>query len=464
MNKLKTVAAVAISTILALLAIGLIAVAEKGPSQIQIFVGASPFNTGLIGTFKFVEMLRTRYSMVYVISSLSELRKIFTSGTCLFIAVSPEVGYSKSDAETVGDALSKCKYASILVADESTTSNALLETLETSIRVNGKIIIDAVNGPYIYAYISIQPNASTHKVYYLQLDIASQLKLEFSKAKPVGYADTGDVVAAEELSPLGVHVFVLGDGSIFLNQVLESNKTVYKDFAIDLVNYLCRYDGGCKIVVDGSRYPGYSLDKALENKNMLVYADPIAFAAAFATRLLHPSTWLLPAIEFLNSFFKNIASMYNLFIAILAALSGSIYIFLEHRMVIVDDRRLDEQREVEVFATGDVREAILKGKIKLGKQDFLNLFTIVNTVTQLVYGVELCNPRLFELIPSREYVKRYVNRMCKLRKKASEGGFLPIVFSWSRTTAKMVRESEEFLSLLGQSIAGEKGFEYLLMR
>lgn len=463
MKSEKAVPAVTISTTLALIVIGLIALAENGPSQIQIFVGASPFNTGPIGTLKLVEMIRARYPNTYVIASLKEVSNILRGGEkCLYMVISPEIGYNSSDASTVLNGLKECKNASILIADESTYSNSLLEKLGSSIRIAGDIIVNNLNGPYVYAYITLPSNSLGYRSYYLRLDIASKLLLSSGNALVRGYAETGDVVAAEEVDKLGIHIFVVGDGSIFLNQVLESNISVYKDFATALIDSLCGFDKNCRIVVDGSRYPGASPEKLYGIAYM--YSDPIALAASFIARLLHPSTWLPPAIEFSNDVFRSISTVYITFISVSLAMATAIYLFLRRRIPFVADHRLEEQREIESFATGDVREAILRGKIRLAKQDFITLFSLVNTVTQTIYGFGLCDERLLSVVPRKETIEKYLNKMCRLYEKALGRGFLPIVLSWNRTTMRMIRESEEFLSMLGQSISSEKGVEYLLIK
>jgi hypothetical protein len=53
--------------------------------------------------------------------------------------------------------------------------------------------------------------------------------------------------------------------------------------------------------------------------------------------------------------------------------------------------------------------------------------------------------------------------MCRLYRKASKGGFLPVVLSWHRATSKAIRECENVLRVLGISLMEEKGFEYRLL-
>lgn len=126
----KAVAAVTMSTILALAAIGLTVLAGKGSPQTQDFIGASPFNTGPIGVLKFVEMIRAGYPSTYVVASIREMDNLLRGGgKCLYIAILPEIGYNNSDVAIILNNLKECGNVSALIADESIYSNNLLEGL-----------------------------------------------------------------------------------------------------------------------------------------------------------------------------------------------------------------------------------------------------------------------------------------------------------------------------------------------
>ncbi|MEM0094269.1 MAG: hypothetical protein QW753_07885, partial [Thermofilum sp.] len=158
---------------LLLLLIALIAMVEKGPPVIAVYRGASPLNTGPIGTFELLKTLKDLYPQTASVRSYDELDQLFRGAErCLFIAVSPEVGYTRAEAEEVVRRLRTCRQPAVLVADENVTSNALLEALGSSARVSGELVRSPITGlPYATALITL-PNGSSH---LLLLDKASSV-------------------------------------------------------------------------------------------------------------------------------------------------------------------------------------------------------------------------------------------------------------------------------------------------
>lgn len=78
------------------------------------------------------------------------------------------------------------------------------------------MVVDELNDPHIYTFTNLPSSNSNYKTYYLRLYIALKLLIESSNICIAGYAETGDVVAAEGVDRLGIHIFVVSDGSIFL--------------------------------------------------------------------------------------------------------------------------------------------------------------------------------------------------------------------------------------------------------
>lgn len=468
MDKLKTFTTVTLSIIIALAIIGVIGLAEKRPPSIYVFKGASPFNTGFIGTSYLVSLIRSRYPDTSIINSITKLPEIFSRGeTCVYVVISPEIEYTSKDIDIILNALKKCRTTSILIADEYITSNKLLEVLNSSIRITGIPIINThadFPTPYVPAFIFIP---EINRNYTLLLDIASNLSIvENGNSRAVGFVGSKVVAAYEHMKNINGIVFVLGDGSIFLNQALRSNITKYRFFALDLIKYLCNNKPSCRIVIDGSRYAGKPIEEVFMKfqSNASIYTDTLFLGTSFIARILHPSTWLQSLIKLINSMFNSIKQNYIVSLALVFILAILIYYFLKREIqAIKEDNRLEEQKEIESYITGSIREAIVRGKIKLTKNDFITLFTIVNNVTKILYGMDLCSDGLINVVPRVENVNRYVMDMCKLYRKATKGGFTPVVISWNRTTFKMLRRSEEFLKLVGQSISAEKGVEYLFM-
>ena len=483
--------------IMLLIAIALIALAEKGPPAIAVFRGASPFNTGPIGTYSLYTMIRGRYPHTHIIESYDELQIHFSKAKhCLFITISPEKPYSEEEARRVIDALTMCDSPSIIVADERDTSNTLLRALGTSLEVVGNVILDPTGSLYPIAVFTLTPLlGNLNKFYTVRLDIASSIAIG-SNAKVIGYVMEGlqsivghsvfsqPIAAYEELyrDNKTVRVIVIGDGSIFLNQVLReyvdphqeeagvSSQNQYCTLIMDLVDALCGYEPDCTISIDGTRYPAIPLEPSQifsQQSEAVLYTDMLHIVAAYILRLVHPSTWLPPAISYMNTVFRELSSNFIAVVLISAAGLLPTYLYLVSRFSPVRDHRLGEVSEVEYFVTADIRNAIMRGAISLDKYDFIRLFTIVDTILKAVYGCSLCSSEaevyIAKALNSYRDSKRFVERMCRLYRKASRGGILPIVLSWHRVVMRSIKDCERVLKALGVSLMEERGFEYKLL-
>ncbi|MEM3980199.1 MAG: hypothetical protein QXF79_02960 [Ignisphaera sp.] len=446
------------TVLLAILAlIALVALAEKGPPIVAIYRGASPYNTGFIGTYKFVEILRKIYPQTFVIRSYQELDRVFSdAGKCLFVVVSPEIDYTMDEAKEIAEKLRKCRFPAVLIADENKTSNNLLEALGSSIRISGNLLYNRFTGlPYIYAIIRLPTNSS----YMVLLDKASEILAPTPTI--IGISVNGEAVMALE-NVDDFLVVVLADGSIFLNQVLDSDVASYKEMIIELVKYMCSDD--CRIAVDGTKYEPIEVEAVQKNMNVSVYIDPLMLTTLSTLKLFHPYTWLpwiLLQINNFVGFIKGLPYIAPFFVAIIAYL---IYRYVVGKISIFPDARIGEQKEVEIYLTEELRDSVIRGRISLDKQDFISLFELVDSAVRLTYGVGLCDPDAHKVLQLGRDADRYARDMCRLYAKASGRKRLPIVLSWNRTTKKMIKRSEEFLKTMGYSLAKEKGVEYLLLR
>lgn len=491
--------AVSATLIILLVAIALIALAEKGPPTIAVFRGASPFNTGPIGTYSLYTMMRSRYPHTSITESYDELKMLFSKAKhCLFIAVSPEKPYSEEEAQKIIDALSMCGSPAVMVADERDTSNTLLRSLGASMEVVGNVVLDPTGSLYPIAIFTLTPPlGSLNKSYIVRLDIASSIAVG-SSAEVIGYVvevpqntvehsitSPQAIAAYEELYRFNktVRVIVIGDGSIFLNQVLRdygdlnleeagvsSHQNQYSALIMDLVGVLCGYELSCTISIDGTRYPAISLESLQifsQYSEAVLYTDVLHIVVAYILRLIHPSTWLPPALSYINTVFRTLSS--NFIAMVLASGIGLLptYLYLVSRFSPVRDHRLREVSEVEYFITSDIRNAVIRGAVSLDKYDFIRLFTIVDTILKTVYGCSLCSSEaeayIAKALNSYRDSKRFVERMCRLYRKASRGGILPIVFSWNRVVLRAIRDCENILRALGTSLMEERGFEYKLL-
>jgi len=459
-----------------LILIAIVALMEKGPPPLYVFSGASPANPGSLGTYTLLLSIRDRYPETTAVFILNDLR--FPAGTdrCLYIVISPEKPYTADEARHIANALRTCRRPAVLVADEATTSNSILEALGVSARVVGRVVLDSVTGlPYPNATFTI-----SGREFRVALDIASAVE---GGSSIVGIVDKGllygsagppaPIPVAVEESRGNLTVMVIGDGSLFLNQVMESPQgAVYKELAMAIVDRLCGGDPRCYVVFDGSHYTGVPAQKMLSEMGRVLASitpfDVLWLIPMLIAEVLHPATWMPLLVDALNRGTKELMGMPSgPTILMLLSLAAGYYV-VRKLYPRVPDSKLPEQVEREEFATGDVRSAILSGRYRLTKQDFARLYEIVDSVLRSVEGYGLADPRARGLISKllgRERGARYAESMVRLYERAvGKRRFLPIVLSWHRTTLRMLRESEELLRALGSSLEAEKGVEYVLMR
>jgi len=561
-EKPREVAVLSTASVVALLIIALIGLAEKGPPQIAVYMGASPLNDGSIGTMDLALALRGagyRVVLIYNLtqyaeraqhiqaSDLSEvyryadIEEIPPSRRCLFITISPEIPYTVREAAVVvSNLVYKCGEVSVLVADEGTTSNALLSVLGSNLRLDGAVLLSDRGDPYPEAYIMI-PGAGSYR---LILDVATFLRLavnsseiralEASSMGILGYStvemDTSSgmqfvipymasptaeipnlnlsllgyvgprsvlvqqpieqntfgaqgapyvvsqanipVVALQRLAINGrrVVVFVVGDGSAFLNQVLRSDIRSYRDFVFNLTGYLCGWSTDCTVVLDASRYPGTDVaSMSLEDAvRFSVYQDPLTIVLSQILKFVHPSTWLPPALRALQDFLSGIGSAPLLAVAIVLGLTMVVYRYLSLQHPQFEaDTRLREQEEVEIYLFSSLREAVLGGRIKLTKEDAAVLYKVVNDVLMSAAGVPLCSDEslriVSEALGSTKAAKRYRDSLCGLYQKISRGRRWPPTLFMGLRLRKLLTQSEAVLQKLGYTLMKERGVEYAYM-
>ena len=474
-ERVKEKAFLSIFLVLTLLAVGLIALAEKGGVGVPVFIGASPFNTGEIGISSLVELLREKYGSVYVITNLNELDSIRASDKCLFAVISPEIPYTTSDSSRIASYLARCAHPLFLIADENSTSNNLLRTIGAQLEIPTIVTYTPGKGLGVVVYVPEKEEylpAYPLSVFYvnntrysLYLDIASYIIIhggsytifgEYTvdtKKYPSGVIAYSNITFGEQAKE--VVAYVLSDGSIFLNQVIDRNET-YRSFALALFQSMCG-EGGCTIIFDGSRYTPIPLT---DLKNNLASITPLyvsfpSLLGMIIANLIHPSTWLPPLIDYSNKVFAEILGN-HLVTSILALLFAVLaFVYISRQEVFVSDKPMSEEKLVEVAYAENILEEIEKGKLKLGREDFKSLYEIVDSVMQSVYGLSLRDEELerrLSLLLGDEKARRYLESMNKLYDKAVGLRRTPIVLSWSRVVAKYVRESEEVLLKVGASL------------
>jgi hypothetical protein len=470
LEKVREVRLVPVAVVVALVAVGLVALVEKGVPGGAVALGPSPLNPLSYGTRVLYELVRSRYT-TYVVTSPGELSRV-RAGRCVYALVSPERPVVEAE-DVLSKLLSGCSEVAILVADEGTGSNSLLRATGSSISVAGNRV-----GVLSGGTLSLHPNATIAlggRVYRVALDLAS----EVSGGRPVGYVEgtavvvdvnstepirrgTG-VVAAEEA--LGrVRVLVIGDGSVLLNQVLTSNRTEYRELALGIFDYLCGGIPSCTVLLDAIHNPVVSPLEAL--KAPLSPADYVYVALALVATLIHPATWLPHLLRLLDTALGYVVRP-PIGYATISVASLYLALALSRGYSPKRDAPLPEQVEEELYVAADVRRAILSGAVRLGPRDFVNLYSIVDAVSTRVLGVGLPSaefPQVLGRYLGADPAREYWEMMNRYYRRATGASRRPMVVCWRRVVLGAIEASETVLNALGTSLETTYGAEYLLAR
>ncbi|PUA33685.1 MAG: hypothetical protein B7O98_04535 [Zestosphaera tikiterensis] len=476
MKKLKLVSS---WVVIGLVVLALIALLEKGPPIAYVFSGASPASPMSFGTYEFYLLVRERHQATAVFR-LDDL-KLPSNSRCVYVLISPDIPYTLEEGRHVAKALSQCVSYAALIADEWGTSNNVLIALNTSVRVVGDLVLDALRTPYPQAQMRVI--GRYENTYEITLDIAS----EVSGGTPSGFVVNGYVVTGGNAPPIKRDViyvaayesvkdnpvYVIGDGSIFLNQVLTSKEGGrYREFALSVVEGLCGGQPNCYVVFDGSHHSGVKASDLLARPQLISNyvknpQDLFYVITPMISLILHPTFWLPPLASWLNRFTGFIFGNELFYSSALLFAVVLTYYLVKGRFPSTSDFRLPEQSEVELFATSDIRNAVLAGRVKLGKEDFIKLYDMVNSVLVGVAGVELSDEKALQLLSKAvgaEASLKYFKEMNKLYVKVKKRKLLPIVLSWDRRVRKLITQSEEVLKALGTSLQSERGVEYVFLR
>ncbi len=454
------------ATIVSLVLIGLLAVLELGPPRIMIYTGASPFNTGLLGASDLYSETKTIYPNTYVITNWSAADNLLAGcKNAVLVTISPETPYSIDEARSIAMLLSRCRLVGLLAADESGNANALLEAIGSRVRVEGTRIFDVSTGlPYPVAAF----NTSWGYGGDLVLDIASRLALIESGSRDHEILVSGVVPAARIVNQTGSqqtpiqgvsfdvivaveegfenkNIFIVGDGSIFLNQVLRSQ---YRDRYLDLyrgaLKHLCMDQSSCTILMDASRYIGgdpVSLISRGVNPSLLVTPE---FIAAAIARIIHPATWLPPSISWADNTLQRLIAISNL-VRILI-ISTSVLVISLIILSKTPARRADKPiemaeriRHVDITNHTNLKE-LRAGK--LGRKDFLEIYRIIDEIIYSATGAKLeepgCGEKLAEKGVDRDLARSFCSYMRGTALRAMLARPYPLFLSWGKAIERAI--------------------------
>jgi hypothetical protein len=447
---------------LTLLLIGFIAMIEYGPPAIPLVEGPSPFNSGALGTSKFVQLLVSEgYNVIPVTNwnKVSNLLNIQQCNEVLIIIISPELSYNNSELLSIKNIMNSCNNVSFIIADEGSYGNQILSMLNSGTRIiASKRILEPTGDPYPYAELKTPSN----HMYYLRLDKAAPLQV--NDGEIMGIAENLPVASYQIINKS--RIYVIGDGSIFLNQVLNLPENVslpYKNFALQLVSDLTNKQS--IILVEASKYISTSNPQQLILSSGLNILNNPELFLLLLSRILHPRFWAPSLFNIINSYIKNLISspLTRILIALLLVFFS--YWFISRYIgKSVHDLKLEDTSEVDVIVDTQIRRTLLGKKIKVSKNDFIALYEVMDQVIMKTVGVRISEPDAIRMLITHgieeKMAKKYVNDMNKLYMKITKRKFRPIVISWNKKITEMIKLSEKVLNTFGSTLIGEKGIEY----
>ncbi len=461
-SKPKKISMISKSIMLILLLIGFIAMIEYGPPAIPLVEGPSPFNSGALGTSKFTQLLASEGYNVIPVTNWNRTANILRMQQCnevLIIIISPEIPYYYEDLRSMESIIKSCNNVSFIIADEGPYTNSILNMLNSGTQIiSSKRILEPAGDPYPYAQLKTPSN----HVYYLRLDKAAPLQI-----------NSGDIMGIAEKLPVASYqvinkskLYVIGDGSIFLNQVLnlpENVSSPYRNFALQLVNDLASKSS--TILIEASKYVSVSNPQQLVlHSGLDVLNNPELFLLLLS-RIIHPRFWAPPLFNIINSYIRSMISFEP--IKILVAL---LIVFFSYRLISryigkpEHDSKLEDTSEVDVIIDTQIRRTLLGKKIKLNKNDLIALYEVMDQVLVKTVGMRLSEPNTIKMLVAygidEKMAKKYVNDMNRLYTKITKKKFRPIVISWNRKVTEMIKLSEKVLNIFGSTLIGEKGVEY----
>ncbi|MEZ0290610.1 MAG: hypothetical protein ABWJ42_05920 [Sulfolobales archaeon] len=287
--------------------------------------------------------------------------------------------------------------------------------------------------------------------------------LSFSQIPhPIHLSQNIPVAALEDKYKTKIIVF--SDGSIFLNQVLRSSRgEPYYTLFKNALDFLCDRDVNCIILLDASAYNGIDPVDAINNPSLLRLVPLSQIIAMFLARILHPTTWLPPAVSWFNSFISDLLSVSFLRSLVFILLILVISLVWLRREVMMRDYSYKEIVYRDILHFRDLVESIRSGRYRIDKRDFISLYDLIEEIFNTYLDTSLRSPWLADYLSNqynidRERVVRYQRFMNKYYDKAGRRGLAKITsFAlWSRVFKKALNESLKLLRDIGSGL--EKKF------
>jgi len=215
--------------------------AEPFPAGV-VLSGASPHNTSYEGTSRLRELLEELGYEVRLVDSWTLTLLYPSSRSCrVILIVSPEKPFTLDETSAIAWLVKSG--SGLIIADEGTYSNAVLEALDSDARILGEYV--SFGGSQVFHGI-VNVSGSDILVYF-----AYASRVLSSKGVTVAYR--GDAVLGVKVSVGGSPAYVFGDGSIMTNAALSklSPDNPYVKLVKEVLNSICL---GGTIYLDSSKY------------------------------------------------------------------------------------------------------------------------------------------------------------------------------------------------------------------
>ncbi|MCS7107095.1 MAG: hypothetical protein NZ902_03210 [Acidilobaceae archaeon] len=444
----KKVTLVPLFTLILLLIIGFIGAIERGPLTLSVYVGAHPANEGPMGLSELYKMLRANFSVILV-NSWKDV-KLEEKCRVLIVIVSPELPYTGEEAARIAEAVRACEEVRLLVADETGNANPILAEFGSEVRIGTNALRE-------YPLVAVDAPWGS---YVLLLDRPSPL-FAHGNAEAIGI-EIG-VQDPQVYAFLESRGLVWGDGSVFLNQVLRSENSIYREFVRDTLSYLCN---NCTILLDATKAQAMNpLDFFHGNVSpeVVPLVDPFSLLISLLSHIIHPSNWFFPLARLVNALVADLLVVSPLRELIIVATFIVLSLFISSRESSERDVPLREVTEVHWYGYSALKDKIMKGGSSLKKDDFVALYELLDYLLLSTAGVSLSSPEAASVLQNRgmssEKAKALVEFMNKYYRRATGKSLWPPVVFWNSTTRKAISLTEEALKVLGYSLMEARGIE-----
>jgi len=474
---------------------------------------ASPLNKGYIGTKKLYDLLQSMGYEVVIADNEEQLLGYAEKGATVLI-IAPDKPLDENESLILYNLWSK-GIINLIVADENTTSNALLEKYGLSI--TGKALFQyQLNGYYPYPYAKLYPGIDKIQVACRLIRTAKGENTTCSICKPLSSQNLSSSRFVLRLNWASLFTISCRDDARYIiigetmpsvvdvndNGVIDSDDVKPGEYTVYIVGVEVVSDKGSRVIFlsDSFLFTNQAFEMPMENKSYILFVKKlVSNIAENGSRIIidnshyipekeymnlpyHPAVLLFFASLALNSFDQMLTKIIldNTFIALLTSLAFVMVLVLAIRYMfgIKEYRAIEISSvdEVSMIAETELRRSVMKKKLssKEARRAINNLWNMLDYVFRRTMGESLEDIISFkdvlDMVASRldldsAVLEKRFSWMYRIYLKAIGRAWWPIVFSWRRILIKYIKYSEEILESMGYTImrrSGYRGVETIL--